>query len=746
MPKLEKGAGNRMRQRMQRIMAVLCICVNLWFRKLQPVGANMRTSLPTLLGIALFFSLAFSQELPMHKSQNKSGPTVDKSPPVPSWTKQAAEKLESELVRQYGESQRARLKRGLKQVSEFWRPADGDRPVFEEFVRKSFAGDQPSLDTMFGRFEYLMEQSIGHLSEISREMKQQTELDAGPVLFYDEIFAGYDPLAHLTDDFFNNKLAFVVLLNFPLTTLNERLTEGDRWTRRQWAETRLAEYFSKRIPAEVNLAISKTVAEAGQYISEYNIWMHHLIDDRGRRLFPAKMRLLSHWNLRDEIKADYQDSQNGLAKQRTIEKVMERIVTQTIPESVIDNPQLDWNPLTNEITPAAKKDWDVAPVGKKATNTPEPNTRYRRLLNVFRAAKLSDPYSPTAPTLIARRFDEDRQIPEERVKKMFEQVLSSPLVPRLASLIQKRLGRSLEPFDVWYNGFRPTTKYSEAELDAIVAQKYPTPKAYEKDIPSLLEKLGFSSERAKFAAENIVVDPARGSGHALGAEMRQAKARLRTRVEKSGMNYKGFNIAVHEMGHNVEQTFSLNAIDYYSLNGVPNTAFTEALAFVFQERDLQLLGLQSPDLQSEALKALNDFWATYEICGVSLVDMQVWHWMYDHPQATPEQMRDAVLQISKDVWNRFYAPVFHKKDVVLLGIYSHMIDSSLYLPDYPLGHMIAFQLEEHMQKTGKIGPEFERIARQGRIAPDLWMKGATGLPVGPEALIAAAGHALEVVK
>ena len=33
--------------------------------------------------------------------------------------------------------------------------------------------------------------------------------------------------------------------------------------------------------------------------------------------------------------------------------------------------------------------------------------------------------------------------------------------------------------------------------------------------------------------------------------------------------------------------------------------------------------------------------------------------------------------------------VIGKKDVVLLGIYSHMIHSFLYLPDYPIGHLIA---------------------------------------------------------
>jgi hypothetical protein len=692
--------------------------------------------------VSLIFMLSYSQESGMKKSQ--TGKNAPQSA-APAWMPSAAAKLEKELAAKYGESQRSRAQRGLKQVAGFWRTSDGDQAAFEEFVGRNFAGDPQALDTAFNRFEYLLEQAFGHLNEIGREFRQQTDLDAGPVQAYDEVFSGYDPSAHLLDDFFSNKLAFVVLLNFPLTTLEERLANGDKWTRRQWAETRLAEYFSKRIPAEVNLAIARATADSEQYISEYNIWMHHLIDDQGRRLFPPKMRLLSHWNLRDEIKAEYGDRQNGLAKQRMIEKVMERIVTQTIPKAVINNPQVDWNPHTNEVRAAAEMDSGFAPAQGNATQAPEPNTRYRHLLEDFRAEKLLDPFSPNASTLMARRFNEDRQLPEERVQKMFEQVLTSPAVARVAALIQKRLGRPLEPFDIWYNGFRPRMKYTEAELDAIVSKKYPTAEAYQKDIPSLLEKLGFSRERAKFAAANIVVDPARGSGHAMGAAMHQAKAHLRTRVEIGGMNYKGFNIAVHEMGHNVEQTFSMNTIDHYSLNGVPNNAFTEALAFVFQGRDLQLLGLQSPDAQAEALKALNDFWATYEICGVSLVDMRVWHWMYDHPQAAPEQLRDAVLQISKDVWNRYYAPVFNKKDVVLLGVYSHMINSFLYLPDYPLGHMIAFQLEEHMNKAGKIGPEFERVARQGRIAPDLWMKGATGLPVGPESLLAAAERALRVV-
>jgi hypothetical protein len=324
--------------------------------------------------------------------------------------------------------------------------------------------------------------------------------------------------------------------------------------------------------------------------------------------------------------------------------------------------------------------------------------------------------------------------------------MTSPLLLRVARLIERRLGRPLEPFDLWYNGFRPRGSYSEAELDAIVRKRYPTAEAYKRDMEALLRGLGFSPERAAYLASNIEVDPARGSGHAMPAGRRGDNPRLRTRVGSGGMDYKGFNIAVHEMGHNVEQTLSLNYVDHYLLNGVPNTAFTEALAFVFQARDLEQLGLASPDATAEALQTLNDFWGTYEIAGVALVDMAVWHWMYDHPDASPAQLRDATLQIAKDTWNKYYAPIFGKKDVVLLGIYSHMIHSFLYLPDYPIGHLIAHQIEEQVKKAGSVGPEFERMAKFGSLAPDLWMRNATGAPVGPEALLAATERALRQVS
>jgi hypothetical protein len=668
-------------------------------------------------------------------------PDENASPMLP-----AVPRLTGELVATHGEAQRTRAQRGLTQVARIWHREDGDEAAFADFVRRNFAGDEATRKALRDRMDRLHEQLDGSLNEITLAFRWQADVEAGPILPFDELTAAYDPGAHIDDDFFANKLAFVVLLNFPLATLEEKLRDGPGWSAEQWAEARLADRYSSRIPAAVNQQISTALADAESYIAGYNIWMHHLLDADGKRLFPAGKRLITHWNLRDELKAQYAE-QDGLPRQRMIAQVMERIVGQTIPAVVIDNPHVDWQPASNRVTTAAVQDSDrSAPAGMKIAPDREPDTRYAKLLETYRAARLADPYTPTAPSLIARRFNEDRELPEARVEAMLEEIVGSPLVPRVAQLIAARLGRPLEPFDIWYNGFLPRGKSTEAELDAITKKKYPTAEGFAADIPTILVKLGFSEERARYLAANITVDPSRGAGHAWGAQRRGDKSHLRTRVGADGMDYKGYNIAVHELGHNVEQTFSLNQVPYNALEGVPNTAFTEALAFVFQARDLELLGLAKPDATSEALTVLDDFWGAYEIGGVALTDMRVWRWMYAHPDATPAELREATLGLAREVWNRFYAPVFGHRDVVLLGIYSHMINSMLYLPDYPVGAMIARQVEQQIARSGNLGAEFERMTSLGRLTPDLWMQKATGAPVGPAALLEATTRALTQVR
>jgi hypothetical protein len=501
--------------------------------------------------------------------------------------------------------------------------------------------------------------------------------------------------------------------------------------------------FDTRIPGDLAAAATAAEASGDQYIAGYYVWMHHVLSEDGKRRFPAGKHLISHWNLRDELKANYADA-DGLAKQQTIAKVMERIVTQSIPAAVIDNPHLDWNPFTNKVTaaepgtvePSAPKDRATQPADAR-----EPDLRHAHVIEHLKAQQAIDRVVPTAPSLMARAFDQ-AELPEERVRALLTDILDSPHAAAAAKQIEQRLGRKLEPHDVWYQ-FRGA-QTPEAELDAITRKRYPTADAFARDLPRILSGLGFSAARAKYLSGLITVDPSRGAGHAMGAGRRGDKAHLRTRVEPNGMTYKGYNIAVHELGHNVEQTFSLYDIDYTLLAGVPNTAFTEALAFLFQARDLELLGRPKPGADQDRLRVLNEFWGTREIAGSALVELDVWKWLYAHPTATPTQLREATVRIAQDTWDRYYAPLLGGKGSALLGIYSHTITSPLYLFNYVVGHAIAFQVEEHLAGKDKatFGKEFERICRLGNILPDLWMQQATGKPVTAKPLLDATARAL----
>jgi hypothetical protein len=178
---------------------------------------------------------------------------------------------------------------------------------------------------------------------------------------------------------------------------------------------------------------------------------------------------------------------------------------------------------------------------------------------------------------------------------------------------------------------------------------------------------------------------------------------------------------------------------------VPNTAFTEAFAFVFQSHDLDLLGISQDDPMAHHLKALDTYWSTCEIAAVGLVDMRVWHWMYDHPDASPAELMQAVIEISRAVWNQYFAPIMGIRDVILLGIYSHMIDAGLYLPDYSLGHIIMFQIEQYL-KDNALGREMERMCRLGAITPDAWMRAALNGPISTAPLLQATTEAVKAMN
>ncbi|MBF0543097.1 MAG: hypothetical protein HQM08_01625 [Candidatus Riflebacteria bacterium] len=652
---------------------------------------------------------------------------------TPDCVKQVTDKL----ITKFGEASRVRIERGVPQAAVYWRTGDGTTQEFEQYCLDNFASDPVLLKDVFARFEKNFESIQGNYHRITRDIKEPIDLDIGEKLPVDEPFAKFDPSNHLQEDLFQTKLAFYVLLNFAQTSLMDKLKDGPKWSRDEWAQTRLVDYFPARVPADVQQKINDAQIAGESYINDYNIFAGYLLTADKKTPFAEDLSLISHWGLRDHLATLYV-TDDGLAKQEMIFKVMERIIDQSIPQSVI-NKKTFWDPYSNTVFEKASDTYKQIPA------SPEPDTRYAMILKTFHAQQIADPLYPKYPRYIDRRFDLERQIPEKEVERILTSLVSSDVLPAVGELISKRIKRPLRPYDLWYSGFKVSGMIPEKELNEKIRQKYATLEAFTKDVPRILQFLGFTPEKAQYLIDRIAIDPARGAGHATGAMMHGDKAHLRTRVPKNSMDYQGFNTAMHELGHCVEQTFTLYDSDHILLAQVPNNACTECFAFVFQFRDMDVLGMPLKDPQVEHIKTLDTFWTTYEIAGVALVDLQVWRWMYENQNATPAQLKEATIKIAKDVWNKYYAPVFKIQDCPILAIYSHMIAYPLYLADYPLGFIICYQIEDFL-KGKNLAVEMERMCKSGYLTPKQWMENAVGSDISPEAIIKAAKKAVEALN
>lgn len=654
-------------------------------------------------------------------------------------TESQVDQVTDALIKEHGSSNAEAIQLGVSQTAMLWNSKDGSFEDFKDFCMKYYTEDPAEKEKLFNTFSRSQEILSGYFNRMIFDLTVPLHENIGEMNELDFMYASYNPASYLSEDMYENKIAFIIKLNFPFMSLDEKIAKGTEWSRKDRAYTKLGDVFTTRVPGNINQRLSEISTKADNYIAEYNIFMGYVVDDEFNTLFPEDMKLISHWNLRDEIKSNYSNNENGIIKQDMIYAIMQRIINQEIPANVINSGEFEWNPYTNKMY---KNKEEVEFV-------PEDNVRYQHLLDNFKILKEIDEFSPHYPTYIERKFNRDMQMRMDDVEKLFVDYISSPVVKDVAKLIKERLGRDLKPYDIWYDGFKARSSLNEDDLSEETRAMFPDAQAFDDKLPQILSKLNFSQDRAEYLGSKIEVDGARGAGHAWGAAMKGQLSHLRTRIPDGGMDYKGFNIAMHELGHNVEQTFSIYDVDYYMLNGVPNTAFTEAMAFAFQHRDLKVLGKVNTDPNREFLFALDNFWSTYEIMGVSIVDMRVWRWLYANPDANAEELKQNVIRIAKEVWNEFYAPVFGIEDQEILAVYSHMISNPLYLSAYPIGKLIQFQIEEQFGKAGgenAFPAEVERMCTIGSILPNHWMQQAVGSDLSGEPLINAAAEAVKNFK
>lgn len=634
----------------------------------------------------------------------------------------------TKLTEKHGEECRLRAEAGVKRVAGQWREDDGDEKAFTDFCEEFFVTDKGELARLLARFEKALLSVEGHLYEIHRDLRRWSDLRGDEFPGVDDVFAKFDPAPDLSDQYYRQKLAFIALLNFDRPDLATMLKEGEEWSVDKWAEVRLGKAFGPRIPVEVSDLARELGHKANMWVAEFHIPVGTMVDEKGKSHFEPDRRLLAHWLIREEIKAGYNDD-DGLPKQRALAHVMQRYIDGTLPAALMRGEmQGAWNPADNTI--------DGKPVNEELGTV-----RYERWLDMLKVAKELDVYHVEHPSAIARKFELAREIPEKDVEKLLIDLLSAPMRADLAAMLKKRLGRDLEPFDIYFDEVVPGE--SSEEMNRRVREKFADEKEFQAKLPEVLRGLGYPSEDADFLGSRITVEIAKGAGHAMRPGVPEYGAWLRTNRLKDELGWDGFDTAMHELGHNLEQLISTHFVPRPALRNVPNTACTEAFAFLYQSLAKTVLGIEpSPDEPDPfAVDSIQTALAACQIAGPSLMELYTWRWLYENPQAGPDELRDQVLLIADDLWKRFYEEYFGPDPYHLLAAYQHMIAYPLYLADYTIGHIISHQIRSYMRGRD-LAAETKRICSIGRYTPDLWMKKAVGNGISAEPLIRDTAEAL----
>lgn len=637
------------------------------------------------------------------------------------------------LVGTHGESHRQRIDQGVRQVALRWSDSDGDASAFVKFCTDQFVAPAADLDRLLKRLEGALEQIQGHLYELHRNLRRHSDLAGDSFPGVDDMLATFDPAPDLSEELYRQRLAFIALLNFPRPDLGTMLAQGPDWDNAQWASARIAQFFGARIPKELSQRARKTGHACSQWVAKFHIPVGTLVDSTGKRWYQPDRALLTHWLVREEIKGQY-GSPQALERQRALASVMSRAIDGTIPAAVMDRTSTaDWDCQRNTL--------GGQPVGDQATVG---LVRYEKWLEHFALAREFDRHHPDHPTAISRKFDLAREMSEQSVEALLTFLLEHPIRTELAGSLRKRIGRTLEPFDIYFEDFadpRPSE-----ELNAAVRGRFPDEGAFERALPQVLRDLGFTADDAAFLGTRVRVEIARGSGHAMRPMLPEYSAWLRTSRLKDQLGWDGFDTAMHELGHNLEQLCSTNFVPRPALRGVPNTACTEAFAFLYQSLARRVLGIEAPggEARAFAIDSVQTMLAACQIAGPSLLELHAWRWLYANPNCTAAALREKVLEVADQLWERFYRRDFGAGHGHLLAAYQHMIGHPLYLADYTLGHVMSHQIRSFMRGRD-IAAETKRITSIGRFTPDLWMRRAVGGPVSCDSLVRDCAESLRVL-
>ena len=638
--------------------------------------------------------------------------------------------VQDQITKKPGQQSSELIIKGTAQLAKNWRSSDGSNKDYVQFCLSNFL--VPSdLKPNFQRILKNQEKQNGYLAKICYSINESESFTDVKEEKVDLFFRKSIPEANI----YKEKLAFFIQLNFPFYTLDEKRKNGKNWDREKWAMVRLGDLYAERQDSDFKPDAVDEVKAFEKYIGKYFFRMDHISLPDGTYPFGKPLTLHSHFGLRDNLKEEY-TRPGGLPRQEITGKLIEHINVGTVPVDFIEDSTTRWNPWTNQlfkVDSGRLKEVEIKTEGTK---------RYAGLLAEFKKKSSVDRFYPNGSTYSKRTFD-NANLTSGEVETLIRNFLSDPVIASVGKHISRRLGRPLQPFDIWYSGFQAQSAFPASMLDSITRLKYPDPGALQKDLPFILMRMGFREPEAEYIGNHAIVRPIAAGGYSDQPPMRGDTAIMTTVFNRHGLDFKAFRIAMHELGHVVCGVYTTKYIDHFILADVPTSGITEGIAELLAYKNTEGLGLvqQSFEKQKEML-SLAALWYLVDIGGQSLTEIETWKWMYLHPKATAAELQTAVMNISGEIWNKYYASIFGGiKDQHILSVYNHFITGSLYLFNYFIGDVVMFQLY-NAYMPGNLGDGLKNACLEGQTLPELWMLHAVGDKISLKPLMETAQKAI----
>ena len=131
------------------------------------------------------------------------------------------------LIKDKGENEAPRIRKGVSQAASRWLEEDGTPEIFNQFCRDQFMSLKDA-NLYLKRADKNFEQINGLFQEMYIHVNEPLQVETGAIMPADYLFSTVAPWSHITDDFFQSKVAFAILLNYPLLYAEREDDSGHR--------------------------------------------------------------------------------------------------------------------------------------------------------------------------------------------------------------------------------------------------------------------------------------------------------------------------------------------------------------------------------------------------------------------------------------------------------------------------------------------------------------------------------------